>query len=135
MLFYKKQKFGDKWYPRSYTIGTFDTDDVAERLSRISTVSKGDAYATLVGLGEVLGDMLQTGKSVKLKGVGTFYLTGISSGRGVDTPKEVNAEQFSELRVRFIPEYERSQNNRVVRRTIVPQSVEWIERGKEEEEK
>lgn len=135
MLFYKKQKFGDKWYPRSYTIGTFDTDDVAERLSRISTVSKGDAYAVLVGLGEVLGDMLETGKSVKLKGVGTFYLTGISSGRGVETPEEVNAEQFGELRVRFIPEYERGQNNQVVRRTIVPQSVEWMEWEKEEEGK
>ena len=54
MAFYKKQKMNGKWYPRSFTVGTMDTDQVAERLSRISTVSKGDTYAVLVGLGEVL---------------------------------------------------------------------------------
>ena len=42
MAFYKKQKMNGKWYPRSFTVGTMDTDQVAERLSRISTVSKGD---------------------------------------------------------------------------------------------
>lgn len=68
MAFYKKQKMNGKWYPRSFTVGTMDTDQVAERLSRMSTVSKGDTYAVLLGLGEVLGSMLEAGYSVKLKG-------------------------------------------------------------------
>ena len=61
MAFYKKQKQKGKWYPRSFTIGTWTTDDVAKRLSVMSTVSKGDTYAVLLGLGEVLGDMLKDG--------------------------------------------------------------------------
>ena len=39
-MYYKKQKIGKKWYPRSFTAGTYDTKDVAERLSEMSTVSK-----------------------------------------------------------------------------------------------
>ena len=109
MAFYKKQKMNGKWYPRSFTVGTMDTDQVAERLSQISTVSKGDTYAVLLGLGEVLGGMLEAGYSVKLKGVGTFYLTGRAEGQGVDTPEEVSGQQFSKLQVRFIPEYRRMQ--------------------------
>ena len=69
MAFYKKQKQKGKWYPRSFTIGTWTTDDVAKRLSVMSTVSKGDTYAVLLGLGEVLGDMLKDGYSVKLDGL------------------------------------------------------------------
>lgn len=127
MAFYKKQKLGDKWYPRSLTKGKFDTEDVARRLSDMSTVSKADTYAVLVGLGEVLGEMLEGGSSVQLKGLGTFYLTGLCRGEGVDSPDEVSGEQFNQLRVRFIPEYARAQNGRVVKRTIVPERVEWIE--------
>ena len=40
MAFYKKQKLNGKWYPRAITKGrTATTDDVAKRLSLISTVS------------------------------------------------------------------------------------------------
>lgn len=56
MAFYKKQKLGKKWYPRAVTgKSPFTTDDVAARLSKISTVSRGDTYAVLANLGDVLG--------------------------------------------------------------------------------
>ena len=106
-MFYKKQKLNGKWFPRSFTAGTYTTKDVAERLALMSTVSLSDMYAVLLGLGEVMGDMMKNGNSVKLEGLGTFYLVGQG----------------------FIPEYSRAQNGRVTRRTIVPQDVEWIEMG------
>ena len=63
MAFYKKQKLGKKWYPRAVTgKSPFTTDDVAARLSKISTVSRGDTYAVLANLGDVLADMLSTGR-------------------------------------------------------------------------
>ena len=126
-MFYKKQKLNKKWYPRSVTVGTCTTKYVAERLSQMSTVSLGDTYAVLLGLGEVMGELMELGQSVKLEGIGTFYLTGQAKGRGVDTPEEVSGEQFGKLTVGFIPEYSRAQNGKVVRRTIVPEDVEWIE--------
>lgn len=123
MPFYKKQKITGKWFPRSITMGTYGTEEVTEWLSRMSTVSKGDTYAMLAGLGEVLA----TGRSVKIYGVGTFMLVGVARGRGADTPEEVSAEQFHDLRVRFIPEYRRGGDKKVRKRTIVPRQVEWIE--------
>ena len=126
-MYYKKQKIGKKWYPRSFTAGTYDTMDVAERLSELSTVSKGDTYAVLLGLGEVLGGMMEMGNSVKLDGLGTFYLVGNANGRGVDTPEEVGPQQFTKVTVAFIPEYSRGQNGRVGKKTLVPQQVNWTE--------
>lgn len=70
MAFYKKQKQKGRWYPRAITKGRpYTTDDVAARLSLISTVSRGDTYAVLANLGDVLADMMSAGRSVKLMGV------------------------------------------------------------------
>ena len=80
-----------------------------------------------MGLGEVLGSMMELGNSVKLDGLGTFYLVGNTNGQGVDTPEEVSPKQFRKVTVAFILEYRREQNNQVWKRTIVPSQVEWTE--------
>ncbi len=126
-MYYKKQKLRGKWYPRSVTRGIVRTDSVARMLSRMSSVTEGDTYAVLVGLGEVLGDLMESGQSVKLKGLGTFFLVGKAKGRGVDTPEEVTARQFEGVAVRFIPEYRRNSSGKVMKRTLVPRKVEWVE--------
>lgn len=133
MAYYKKQKLNGKWYPRSVTVGTLTTADVAERLSRMSTVTRGDVYAVLLGLGEVMGEMLAMGSSVKLDGLGTFYLVGRAVGAGVDTPQEVSPRQFRKLSVAFIPEYSRTSSHAVVARTIVPRQVQWVSRDRTSE--
>lgn len=93
----------------------------------MSTVSKGDTYAVFMGLGEVLGDMMEAGNTVKLEGLGTFYLVGNANGRSVDSREEVGSEQFRRVTVAFISEYSRAQNNQIMTRTIVPSQVEWTE--------
>lgn len=128
MPFYKKQKLNGKWYPRAVTKGhPATTDDVAKRLSLMSTVSPGDTYAVLVNLGEVLASLMSAGRSVRLKGVGTFYLSCQSSSRGVDTPEEVSSQQITDVKVCFIPEYSRQQNGQVVERTLIDPHLEWID--------
>ena len=50
MAFFKKQqkKINGKWYPQVVTVGKpVTTDEVADRLSKISTVSRADTYAVL----------------------------------------------------------------------------------------
>ena len=47
---------------------------------------------------------------------------GVESLKDFDFEKQVKA-----VRVGFIPEYSRAQNGKVVKRTIVPKDVEWIE--------
>lgn len=90
MAFYKKVKLNGKWYVRAVTMGEpFTIDDVADHLSQMSTVSRADTYAVLVQLGETLGELMSYGRSVKLKGVGTFYLSCRTRGKGTDTPKRL----------------------------------------------
>lgn len=130
MAFYKKRKLNGKWYLRSVTTRKpATTDDVAKRLSLMSTVSPGDTYAVLVGLGEVLGDIMSEGRSVHLKGVGTFFYSCQSAKNGVDTPEEVGPQLISAVKVRFIPEYSRAQNKKVTERTLVNPNIEWVELG------
>ena len=108
MAFYKKvkQKGDDKWHPRAVTKGhPYTTDEIARLLSEMSTVTPGDTYAVLMNLGEVLGKLMSSGHSVKLKGIGTFYYTCRSEGTGVDTPEEVSPAQITAdtLHPRILP--------------------------------
>ena len=128
MAFYKKEKREGKWHPRAVTKGRpYTTDDVARRLSEMSTVSPGDTYAVLVNLGPVLAKMMSQGRSVQLKGVGTLYYTCQSVGKGVDTPEEVNPGQIGAVKVRFIPEYTRGNRGQVTERTLIDPDLEWID--------
>lgn len=115
MAYYKKvkQKGDGKWHPRAVTLAEpATTDDVAERLTRMSSVTAGDVYAVLANLGPVLAELMNEGRSVRLKGVGTFFLTCSSQGAGVDSPEEVTSRQITAAKVRFIPEYSRKQVTR-----------------------
>ena len=130
MAFFKKvkQKIDNKWHPMAVTKGRpYTADDVAQRLSVMSTVTPGDTYAVLMNLGPVLAEMMNSGRSVKLKGVGTFYYTCRSEGQGVDTPEEVSATQITSSQVRFIPEYGRNQQGKVNERTLINSNLEWVD--------
>ena len=89
MAFFKKKKLSDgKWHAVAVNLHPPATiGDVADLLSARSTVSRADTYAVLVELGDVLGEPMESGRSVKLKGVGSFYLTCQTRGKGTDTPK------------------------------------------------
>ena len=66
------------------------------------------------------------GRTVKLEGVGTFYYT-INADKGIAKPEEVTAKQIKNVRVRFIPETSRTQNNKVATRSLVSDSIHWEE--------
>lgn len=128
MAFYKKVKLNGKWYVRAVTMGEpFTIDDVADHLSQMSTVSRADTYAVLVQLGETLGELMSYGRSVKLKGVGTFYLSCRTRGKGTNTPEEITKDMIDEVKVCFIPEYSRNQHNKVHSRCMIDKYLEWVD--------
>lgn len=132
-MFYKRtqQKINGLWYPQSITWGkAITTDQVADQLALISTVTRGDAYAIMKNFGTVLSLYMGQGRSVKIDGVGTFYYTAAANKQGVQTAKEVSASQIVGVRVRFIPEVERDVNNKVVTRSMVDNKICWEEWGK-----
>lgn len=132
MAFFKKiqKKINGLWYPQSVTVGKpVGTNQVADRLAQISTVSPADTFAVLKGLGGVLGDFMAEGRTVKLEGVGTFYLTAAANKQGVDSPDKVNATLITSARVRFIPETTRTASNRVATRSLISNNIFWEEWG------
>lgn len=130
MAFYKKfqSKLNDLWYPKAITIGTpIATDKVADKLSLLSTVTRGDTYAVLKNLGGVMADYMAMGRTVKIEGVGTFYYTTATNKKGVATSAEVNSAQINGIRVRFIPEVKRSSSKQITTRSMVDVNVDWTD--------
>ena len=73
-------------------------DDVADLLSARSTVSRADTHAVLVELGNVLGELMASSRSVKLKAVGSFYLnlrTAIPTGTTATLPINISSNGVS----------------------------------------
>ena len=131
MAFFRKKKLSDgKWHAIAVNLDkSATTDDVADELSARSTVSRADTYAVLVELGDVMGQLMASGRSVKLDGVGTFYLTCQTRGKGTDTPEELTPDMITDVKVRFIPEYSRGQRGQITGRTMLYKWLEWIEVG------
>ena len=127
MAFFRKKKLSDgKWHPLAVSMLPPATiDDVADELSARSTVSRSDTYAVLVELGDVLGRLMATGRTVKLKGIGTFYYTADATKQGVDTPEEVSSKQIVGVRVRFLPETTRTSSGKVDTRSLVAADIQW----------
>ena len=130
MAYFKKtqKKVNGKWYPQVVLIGKpVQTKEVANRLADLSALSPGDCYSMLGNLGKVLGEFMNSGRTVKLDGVGTFYYTPDTSGQGVDSEEEVSAKQIKGTRVRFIPETTRGSSNQVTTRSLVSENTFWEE--------
>ena len=131
MAFFRKKKLSDgKWHAIAANLGKPATiDDVADELSARSTVSRADTSAVLEELGDVMGQLMAAGRSVKPDGVGTFYLTCQTRGKGTDTPEELTPDMITDVKVRFIPEYSRGQRGQITGRTMLYKWLEWVEVG------
>lgn len=133
MAFFKRvqKKVNDLWYPQSVTWGkAVTTREVADELSVLSTVTRGDTYAVMENLGRVLSNFMGQGRTVKINGVGTFYYTATSTKRGVSTAAEVSASLINGVRVRFLPEVERNSGRQVITRSMVNTKIVWEEWSK-----
>ena len=131
-------KINGLWYPKSVLVGSpVTTKQIAERLSKESTVSLADTYAVLLALGGVMGEYMAEGRSVKLEGIGSFYFTATANKNGVDKEEKVSANQITGVRVRFLPEtrYVRSAASRVATRGLTDAVIEWLEWKGEEKKK
>ena len=110
--------------PQAVSVGKpIEMDELCKQIALISTVSSADSKATLEALGLVLGSSMNTGRTVHVEGLGTFYYTCISNGKGVDSAEKVNANQISGTRVRFIPESRRQGS--AITRALIGENVTW----------
>ncbi len=118
------KKMSKKWHPQAVTVGApVEMDELCKQISLMTTVSPPDAKAAIEALGMVIGSFMNSGRTVHVDGLGTFYYTCVSNGQGVETEKEVNANQITGTRVRFVPESTRK--GRTVTRALISEDLVW----------
>lgn len=129
MAFYKAMQLESNglWYPRAVQVDQpFTTDELADRLADISTVSRADVWAVLKNLPGVMGDMMSQGRSVRLEGLGTFRYTINAEKKGVETADKVNDGQIKSVRVRYVPETRHPNKSGSATRALVDSDLRWV---------
>jgi len=106
---FKDEDGNQKWYPRLIKVGrTITSDDLARELTKVSTLSIGDARNVFDNLMDIIKGHLLDSKSVRLDYLGTFTVTCRARKTGVNTKEEVSPKQITDLKIRFTPSYTRS---------------------------
>lgn len=89
----RTDKANNHWFARSITVGTIDTNDIAEIIQRNCSMKKSDVKAVLDELVEVMTDKLQESYAVKLNGLGMFRIgitcTGAESAAEFSVNKNI----------------------------------------------
>lgn len=131
MPFWKKayNKRPGVYYPQAIVQGApVETDDLAEELAFVSTVSRSDVRAVLGDIARVMNTLMAQGKSVHVDGLGYFRYVldtkGVANLEDFDFEKQVKA-----VRVQFTPEREKSSSGAYTRALVDTKKLEWIELG------
>ncbi len=128
-----KQAINNLWYPRSVTVGKpVETQELANRFARESTVSPADTHAVLRALPNIMAGFMKESRAVHFEGLGWFRNTTVSAGNGVATREEVSSDQITGLRVQFTPDRIRNMSGGYTRALIADEGItfmEWL--GKE----
>ena len=129
MAFFTKQfvKLTGKWIPRPKTVSTYDAKRLAKDIEKESTVSQTDVMAVLTAIPTVMTRYLAEGHSVKLDGIGSFFLNFECKKTGVDTPEEVSMDQVTNIKVQFRPAMKGGVGSQKGKRinTLIADDIEW----------
>ena len=127
MAFYSKKyvKLTEKWIPVSKTVSCYDAHRLAKDIEKESTVSQTDVMAVLNAIPTVMTRYLAEGHSVKLDGIGSFFLTFECKKTGVDTPEEVSMDQVTNIKVQFRPAMKGGSTKGKFNNTLIADDIEW----------
>ena len=113
-----------------------ETQELANRIARESTVSPADTHAVLRALPNIMADFMKESRAVRFEGLGWFRYTTVSAGNGVATKEEVSSDQITGLRVQFTPDRTRNAENGTYTLALIADEgitfMEWL--GKESDE-
>lgn len=138
MIFWKRvqQAINNLWYPRSVTVGKpVETQELANRIARESTVSPADTHAVLRALPDIMADFMKESRAIHIEGLGWFRYTTVAAGNGVENKEDVSSDQITGLRVQFTPDRTRNLSGGYTRALIADEGVtfmEWL--GKDSDE-
>ena len=100
-----------KWFAKACHIGEIGTDELAERVSYATTVTKADVKAVIEGLIKEMQDAMNNSNVVVLEGIGRFKL-GVECTGAIE-PGDFNANvNIKGIHVNFLPAYTNTKDGR-----------------------
>lgn len=127
MAFFREKfsRLTNLWTVVSASISQYGTKRLAKDIEKESTVSHADVTAVLTALPTVMRRYLAEGHTVKLDGIGTFFLTVQCTKTGVADVKKISANQITNVKVQFRPEMESTGRKGKRRNVLVAEDLEW----------
>lgn len=96
---------GEKiWFPKLTGTTQVDLLDVARILAKRSTASEADVYIVMMGLVDLIPDLLSEGKTIKMERFGTFRLH--ARVKTEDSAEKITVRNIKEIRLSFKPDNE-----------------------------
>jgi predicted histone-like DNA-binding protein len=96
-------KKGEKiWFPKLTGSSQVDLLEVARILAKRSTASEADVYLVMLGLVDLIPDLLAQGKTIKMERFGTFRLH--ARVKTENSPEKITVRNIKELRLSFKPD-------------------------------
>ena len=118
LLQHKAKDFNGKWYGRVVKTGEVHTKELAETISKNTTLTRADVEATVLALVEEMKYRLQSGDTVVLDGFGRFHLTVQSDM--VEHPEDFNLKKhIRRILCKFTPAATRNQLDRHLERNFI----------------
>lgn len=90
-----------KYYATAQAKGSTSLNELAERISKSTTVTRADCLAVLAALEDEMGTSLQSGEIVKLGDIGTFRVSIGSTG--AETVEAFNQSMIKKPKIVFRP--------------------------------
>ena len=138
MIFWTRiqQAINKLWYPRCVTVGKpVETQELANRIARESTVSPADTHAVLRALPAVMADFMKESRAIHFEGLGWFRYSINAMGEGVPNKEDVSDKQIKRLRVQFTPDRVRNMEGGYTRALIADEGItfmEWLGKASDE---
>lgn len=111
-----KTKEGKKlYYPRLVKMDIVDTQKLGEIIAEKTSLTPGDVHNVVRNLMSAMREQLQSSRTVRLDGLGTFTMIAKAGGKGVESADKVNPGQIAHLRCRFTPEFKRPKGSATTR--------------------
>lgn len=127
MAFFREKfsKLTGLWTVSSVSVSQYNSKRLAKDIEKESTVSYTDIMAVLTSLPSVMQRYLAEGHTVKLEGIGTFYLTVQCTKTGVEKKEDCSQEQITNVKVQFRPEMEGTGRKGQRRNALVADDLTW----------
>lgn len=100
-----------KWFAKAVHVGEVSTDELADRVSYATTVTKADVKAVIEGLIKEMQNAMNESQVVVLDGIGRFKLGLECTGAVEPGDFSVNAN-VKGVHVNFLPVYTRTKDGR-----------------------